>query len=291
VRLDDARVFNHKGGQDMIAARSLNASIQTSIEEIGPERARQYLEMNTTNRPVRHHTVKLFASTMMRGSWQLTHQGIAFDSDGNLIDGQHRLSAIILCGLSIKMNVTRGVPNDAYHFIDIGLKRRYCDILNVKQSEAEVYQGVTRILMKHSRISSDMVNDVARNLMDITSELLSFAPTSTRVFSSAPVKTAAVLRMLHFDNKEYVMKLYRNLTLVNLEDLPPIGIALNRQVLQNKTSARDTNDLMARSWIAFDFGRRNLRKIQVTEPLDQLTEMRYAYLDHFNAHEWMGTSS
>jgi len=34
-----------------------------------------------------------FAEAMRRGEWMVTHQGIAFDTQGVLVDGQHRLAA------------------------------------------------------------------------------------------------------------------------------------------------------------------------------------------------------
>ncbi len=50
---------------------------------------------------------------MRKGHWAVTHQGIAFDTNGNLIDGQHRLEAIRISGVSVKIMVTTGVPEVA----------------------------------------------------------------------------------------------------------------------------------------------------------------------------------
>lgn len=65
---------------------------------------------NPKNRNISERTVQSYASDMKNGGWTLTHQGIAFDTDGNLQDGQHRLWAIIFSGCTIQINVTRGVP-------------------------------------------------------------------------------------------------------------------------------------------------------------------------------------
>ena len=53
--------------------------------------------------------VDSYALDMKRGYWALNHQGICFDEDGTLIDGQHRLAAIVLSGKTIKMYVFRNM--------------------------------------------------------------------------------------------------------------------------------------------------------------------------------------
>lgn len=60
----------------------------------------------TINKPL----VDSYASDMARGRWGLSHQGIAFDEQGRLIDGQHRLWAVIKAGIPVKMMVTTGLP-------------------------------------------------------------------------------------------------------------------------------------------------------------------------------------
>jgi len=73
--------------------------------------AAAYLEKNLErNRPLSASTVARYAAEMQHGHWMLTHQGIAFDDAGHLIDGQHRLHAIVKSGVGVDMAVTRDVP-------------------------------------------------------------------------------------------------------------------------------------------------------------------------------------
>ncbi|MFG2452655.1 hypothetical protein ACGFSG_25040 [Streptomyces sp. NPDC048512] len=69
------------------------------------------------------------ADQIQRGEWQLTHQGIAFDEDDVLIDGQHRLAAIVRAGLTVPLTVTHGVPRAAFTVMDTGRKRTGRDAL------------------------------------------------------------------------------------------------------------------------------------------------------------------
>lgn len=74
--------------------------------EISPEQAAKWLERNDSNRNVNVAKVKKMAKDMREGHWDTTHQGIAIASDGTLVDGQHRLLAIVESGMTVRMNVT-----------------------------------------------------------------------------------------------------------------------------------------------------------------------------------------
>lgn len=97
----------------------------TSIVIVTPEMALRWLEKNTNNRPVARIVVERYKRDMLAGLWQFTNAGVAFDVNGDLIDGQHRLLAIseLPAGNGIALNVTRGLAPEARFFIDQGRKR------------------------------------------------------------------------------------------------------------------------------------------------------------------------
>jgi hypothetical protein len=64
---------------------------------------------------------------MASGEWHLTHQGIAFDELGNLVDGQHRLLAVIESGVPTRFWVFNGVSREAMIAIDMGKTRSAVD--------------------------------------------------------------------------------------------------------------------------------------------------------------------
>lgn len=79
------------------------------------------------NRPVRQVTVKKYAEDMKNGNWSLTHQGIAIDHEGSLIDGQHRLLAVIMSGVSVYMMVAYGASKESFSVLDAGISRTCSD--------------------------------------------------------------------------------------------------------------------------------------------------------------------
>lgn len=78
------------------------------IIDITPQMAAEFLSKNTFNRNVSSVAVRKYAADMKNGKWRLNHQGIAFDENGVLVDGQHRLLAIIQAAKTIRMPVVRG---------------------------------------------------------------------------------------------------------------------------------------------------------------------------------------
>lgn len=92
-----------------IEATALDRMISVWVE-VTPTMAARWLKSNFRNRPVAEDVVKAYARDMATQRWMPTHQGIAFNEQDQLIDGQHRLHAIIKCGLTVRMMVTFGLP-------------------------------------------------------------------------------------------------------------------------------------------------------------------------------------
>lgn len=109
----------------------------TSIETITPEIAKRYLEHNRCNRKMRPGDVNFYASQMRAGLWKLTHEGIAFDTEGNLADGQHRLLAVVKSGTTQQFNVTRNVLTDGVTVIGRGIQRSISDVLHFSGISAD----------------------------------------------------------------------------------------------------------------------------------------------------------
>lgn len=106
-------------------------NVLSKVEFITPEMAAMWLERNCKNRPVSAGQVERYARDMAAGNWMITNQGIGFDVDGALIDGQHRLNAIIRAGVGIHMQVTRGLPPMARRHVDQGYQRDIAGVLHM----------------------------------------------------------------------------------------------------------------------------------------------------------------
>lgn len=107
--------------------------VSSKFEWMTPEWASEILEyQNPNNRPVRQRSVERIAFDIMAGKWKVTHQGIAFGSNGQLLDGQHRLSAIVKAKKAVTILVTYGVSDNSMLVIDSGIARTAADGLRLK---------------------------------------------------------------------------------------------------------------------------------------------------------------
>lgn len=106
-------------------------SVASAVERITPESAAKMLVGNTRNRALVQARVIAMAEDMVAGRWRTTHQGVAIATDGTLLDGQHRLNAVILANVSVDMVVTRGLAVESIDAIDIGEKRRAHDVMAI----------------------------------------------------------------------------------------------------------------------------------------------------------------
>lgn len=88
---------------------------------ITPQMATDMLSHNMRNRRLNEKRVRAYAKDIVRGQWTITPTPISFAEDGTLIDGQHRLSAIVTANTPVTMLVAYDVPVNSV--IDRGLPR------------------------------------------------------------------------------------------------------------------------------------------------------------------------
>ncbi|WP_020500436.1 hypothetical protein [Sciscionella marina] len=112
--------------------------MRSKVQKITPQKAETMLEANTSNRPLSKPVVRAFAEAMRRGEWQVTHQGIAFDTNGVLVDGQHRLAAIVAAEQPVEMTVFTEVPADTFDVLDTGKRRNAADVLAIEGEKSSV---------------------------------------------------------------------------------------------------------------------------------------------------------
>ncbi len=111
-----------------------DAPIQVTIMPVTPAQAAEWLRGNIKNRKLKKAHLKRLVRTLRAGNqWQLTHQGIALtapDASGvrELLDGQHRLTAIVEAGVTVDLMVTFNLPASARAGFDQGAVRGVIDI-------------------------------------------------------------------------------------------------------------------------------------------------------------------
>lgn len=96
---------------------------------ITPEYAAALLANNPHNRPIKVRLVQYYAEQMRKGEWELNGETIKLSKSGTLMDGQHRLLAVIESKVPITAIIVTGVNEDSFATIDTGHMRGADDIL------------------------------------------------------------------------------------------------------------------------------------------------------------------
>lgn len=102
------------------------------VVEVTPEMARQWLYRNLGNRPLTNAVVNRYARDMADGRWKMAGDPIRFSKTGKLIDGQHRLSAILKTGLTILCVVVTDLDDSIFNVIDTGRVRSKSDVIYIE---------------------------------------------------------------------------------------------------------------------------------------------------------------
>jgi hypothetical protein len=99
------------------------------VATITPDIARQWLDNNIRNRPVREGTIRKYVEAMKAGQWELNGETIKFSTEGVLLDGQHRLRAVVQSGVTIQSYVIHNLSGKVFDTIDTGANRSIGDLL------------------------------------------------------------------------------------------------------------------------------------------------------------------
>jgi hypothetical protein len=111
-------------------------SVETWKGYIDAEGAQQLLNFNVkpqagkvgTNRPQVTGAIPQLIEDILGANWKFNHQGIAFNDRGDLIDGQHRLEAIVRAdkiepGIQVPLMISWNLPVESNEKIDLARRR------------------------------------------------------------------------------------------------------------------------------------------------------------------------
>jgi hypothetical protein len=104
-------------------------TLTLKLMTITPAMAQAILDQDAPNRPIKRHNIERYANDMTNGWWRQTGESIVFDQDGRLVQGQHRIHAVIRSGVAIEFVVVCGVDSVAQDVMDTGARRSLGDQL------------------------------------------------------------------------------------------------------------------------------------------------------------------
>lgn len=254
-----------------------STGVGAHVVHVTPELAAQILvDHNHSNRKIRPSVVNKYARLMSNGDWKVTPEAICVSVTGRLLQGQHRLLAIVKSGASCNFLFATGFADDVFDVLDRGAGRSTADALGIPQRLAEV----SKILVTISIGSTNLVTDADTRrasyaLAEQHAALMDHCSVTAKLFSSAPMRLAAIAHVIGGADPDYVFELYRALALGNTNNLPPIGHSFIKSHLTGTLEAgisagasgggqsRQIN-LLSVAWVLYDPEQANRKRISFT---------------------------
>lgn len=257
------------------------------VFNVTPDLAAKWLERNTRNRDLRQSVVERYANDMRGGRWMVTGDAIGFDKNGAIVNGQHRLWAVIEADMTVPMLVTFGLEPDVVKVLDDHLKRQLTDVIKIAKPGAQVTSKMTSVsrIMQHASIglAPDKAAAIKRlsrqqqmEFLERHFEAISFAvkdcikSTTVKGLTTATVM-AVIARAYYTQDKERLLQFARML-LNGIPDDPraDVGVLL----LRNWLLSLNTSSVRAQPEIIYRKAERALKAFCRREHLTTLYEAR-----------------
>jgi hypothetical protein len=240
--------------------------MKTEVMTVTPELAEKWLINNRHNRKIRKSHIASLSAALKRGEWLLTHQGIAFDASGNLIDGQHRLEAIAKTKISAVMMVTVGADPAVYSAIDIGATRSFADVLHIDKRVAEPLRLASKIVFPRGGrpIPTEMMEIDQTIIGEYIREIVDHCGGTRKFFSSAAMKLSAAISMATGSKRDYVLSQYSALVRFDVDSMSDQARAFAKDVHDGRFRSVDQYAVLARGMKVFDQKRSQMKRMRLT---------------------------
>lgn len=257
---------------------NLRAGEQGELQEqkfvITPIIAKHILDKhNHRNRSLNDTHLSSLVRDIKRGHWiEGTGTMISFSQNGQLIDGQHRLAAIVKSKTPLPMSLKFGLSDAAQRVIDTGRKRTYGDFIAMTEGLDAKYKteraAVTRLLygflhdQTNPHLYANNVKPTQSDLYDVAEEFnADISEAVSTVLGPGLVQKvvigsfAAFVAVLakHSDYSPHIKDFFHLLgTGANLDSDDPIMVVRNRLMTREEFRDQKTKDrtigLLIKGW-------------------------------------------
>lgn len=146
--------------------------MRSEVIAVTPELAAEWLGRNAPeNRSISKRRVRAWVGEMRAGRWELTHQGIAFSAAGVLVDGQHRLTAVVESGVTVNMLVFFDVPTTYSGPIDQGFVRTTATITGRSNSYIAMVRHLHRLQFRVPGLEALPLGRVQQMILEYETDL------------------------------------------------------------------------------------------------------------------------
>lgn len=224
-----------------IPASMAGTELRTEKYLVTPQVATRWLKQNTeSNRKPSIRTIEAYAREMQAGRWQLTHQGIAFNQSGELVDGQHRLHAVVAADVSVEMMVTTGLALEYNSPLDQGYNRSFAHVLGKNTRWVSVVRALS---MLETGVSSASFKNTVGMLEDVASRHTAAIDAMLAICSNARACPTGVVATLAYTwpiDRDRVSSFAREVNTGELLQSGDPAYSLRNWVAQGRHKVRET---------------------------------------------------
>lgn len=172
--------------------------------KMSPKMAMDLLSRNDHNRPISKLYVAQLVETINRGDWRANAETIKVAKNGSLLDGQHRLQAIVNSGKTVPVLLAEGVDDDVFDTIDTGKRRSAADTLGVMGiSEYAAKAAAVRLILILSEdnptFRENYSNHQIREWVEaFGTDLEPFMPLARKTYGTQLVDKSTVVGLSYF---------------------------------------------------------------------------------------------
>ncbi|NCC66460.1 MAG: hypothetical protein EOM15_17640 [Spirochaetia bacterium] len=213
--------------------------IDARLTRITPEMATRMLSGNKDNRAINKSRVTLYAKAMKEGRWVENGQTIIISTDGFLIDGQHRLTALVAAGVTLEMLVVKLESKDnegdltARHIpIDIGQSRTLANTTGLHPRVASIIRQMVWTFEEGGQTISKDPQIIMDRYEKIKDSIEIVPKKNMRTYSN--VYILATLVLADFEGYE-VWPTYNDLLNRNYHLLPEVWASWMRNIENGET--------------------------------------------------------
>lgn len=253
------------------------------IQNVTPKMAEKFLERNDPRQIARYRisTARHYARDMETGNWDGIST-IIISSDGMILDGQHRLRALILAGHTAKFVVVTGVNPDTYKHVDAHRPRSLAFRAELDAPTAAVCNYLALICLEsdgvnYGRLTVERI-EMARDFLSKPFDLYKVHCSSTtrRNVTSGPMRLAVLLRVLaHPESGVNILTTYNNLVKLDFTVLPKVMTGYHRRLIDGRLNR---HEVFALTWRVFDPSIGPIKMVPIPDVATLLNYLRHDLL-------------
>ena len=239
--------------------------------QVTPILAQKWLKENVRNRKISDSKVRTYANDMISGRWkERTGELIKFSTNGKLLDGQHRLLAIVKSQKTIEFDVAYGISESVFDVLDTGKIRSTGDVFSIEGviNGSIIATSINRFLLlkkgnssfegnRHTMITNTLVLEEYKSREDFWQDAVSWSIKNAKAFGNViPATGIAGFYALFYEINPEIARDFFNQVCIGTNVTNNSIVVLRNSLIRNKVASkklktRDINAYIIKTWNAF----------------------------------------